>query len=170
MLIEPATPQDSRAIAQVQVLSWQHAYEGILPRNVLSTLNVDQREAQWRSALASARPQVLVARADGVVQGFIAFGASRDADAPPGRAEVWALYLAPPAWSCGWGRMLWLAARDRLRAHGHASVSLWVLAANARAILFYAAAGFAPEAKSARLITVGGVQVRELRCSCSLDG
>ncbi|KQP22710.1 hypothetical protein ASF43_02025 [Pseudorhodoferax sp. Leaf267] len=65
--------------------------------------------------------------------------------------------------------MLWLAAREQMRTHGHASVSLWVLAANARAIMFYAAAGFAREAKSARLIKVGGEQVRELRCSCSLE-
>ncbi|WP_156373092.1 hypothetical protein [Pseudorhodoferax sp. Leaf267] len=57
---------------------------------MLATMDIDQREAQWRSALALGRPQVLVARADGAVQGFIAFGPSRDADVAPGSAEIWA--------------------------------------------------------------------------------
>jgi ribosomal protein S18 acetylase RimI-like enzyme len=129
-----------------------------------------QRGHKIQHLLTEARAQVLVARADGQVQGFIAFGPSRDADAPPTTAEVWAFYLAPSAWSRGWGRKLWLAARAQLQARAYASVRLWVLAANARAILFYAAAGFAPEAGSARELSMGGVRLRELRCACRIDG
>lgn len=169
MRIAPATIEDSRAIAQVQVVSWQHAYEGLLPADYLRTLDVASREAQWRYVLQHQRAQVLLALVDGVVQGFIAYGPSRDADTPPGRAEIWAFYLAPLAWSQGWGRQLWLAARAQLQAQGYASVSLWVLAGNRRAILFYAKAGFAPEPGAARDFTLGGAQHRELCCVCRID-
>lgn len=167
--VEPATVHDCRAIAQTQVLSWQHAYERLLPAAFLSTMDVAQREARWQTALTAGRPQVLVVRSAGEVQGFIAFGPSRDTDAAPERAEVQAFYLVPSAWSRGWGRRLWLAARAQMQAQGYASVSLWVLAGNARAILFYAAAGFAPEAGSARALRLGGAQLRELRCVHRLD-
>lgn len=170
MQVEPATVGDSRAIAQTQVLSWQRAYEGLLPAAFLAGMNVAQREARWRAMLTAGRPQVLVARHEGEVQGFIAFGPSRDADAPAQRAEVQAFYLLPDAWSRGWGRKLWLAARAQMQAQGYASVSLWVLAGNARAIRFYAAAGFTPEAGSARALSLGGAELRELRCGQRLAG
>lgn len=164
MRIDLATPDDCPAIAAVQVLSWQHAYEGIFPADYLAALSVATREATWREAVATGRPQVLVARSAGVVQGFIAFGPSRDEGAPADRAEIWALYATPEVWSQGVGRALWLNARDRLLDHGMRSASLWVLTRNRRAILFYAKAGFAPEPRSARWFTMGGEQVQELRC------
>ena len=166
----PATVDDSRAIARTQVLSWRHAYESLLPAPFLASMDATERANRWHAILSAGAPQVLVARHAGEVQGFIAFGPSRDDDAPAQRAEVQAFYLVPSAWSRGWGRTLWLAARAQLQAQGYASVSLWVLAGNARAILFYAAAGFAPEAGSARGLTLAGVQLRELRCVHSLLG
>jgi ribosomal protein S18 acetylase RimI-like enzyme len=169
MRIEPATPDDCPAIAALQVLSWQHAYEGILPAPFLASLDAAPREAQWRGALSKGQPQLLVARSDGQVQGFIAYGPSRDADAPADRAEIWALYVTPAMWSQGVGRALWLSARDRLLDRGMRTVSLWVLTRNRRAILFYAKAGFAPEPRSARWFTMGGDEVQELRCVCRLD-
>ena len=168
--VAPATVDDAGAIAQVQVLSWRHAYERLLPAPFLASMDVVQREARWRSMLTAGGPQVLVARHAGQVQGFIAFGPSRDAGAPAQRAEVQAFYFVPDAWSRGWGRQLWLAARAQMQAQGYASVSLWVLAGNARAILFYAAAGFAPEAGSSRALSLGGAQLRELRCVHQLPG
>lgn len=168
MRIDLATPDDCPAIAAVQVLAWQHAYEGILPAAYLASLSAEAREATWRESVAKGRPQVLVARGAGAVQGFIAFGASRDEGAPADRAEVWALYATPAVWSQGVGRALWLSARDRLLDHGMRSASLWVLTRNRRAILFYAKAGFAPEPRSARWFTMGGEQVQELRCVCNL--
>ena len=168
MKFELAQADDCHAIAAVQVLSWQHAYEGILPADYLATLSVEAREAVWRKAMAEGQPQLLVARSETGVEGFIAFGPSRDRGAPADRAEIWALYTAPTVWSQGIGRALWLQARERLVEQGMRTVSLWVLTRNRRAILFYAAAGFAPEPGSARWFTMGGEQVQELRCTCDI--
>jgi ribosomal protein S18 acetylase RimI-like enzyme len=161
--IEPAALAHCREIAEVHVLSWQQAYTGLLAAEYLSALSVDGREAAWREAVVKGMPKLLVAMADGRVAGFVAFGPSRDKDAAPGAAEVWALYLAPSCWSQGIGRTLWLAALEHIRTQACSSVSLWVLAGNERARRFYAAAGFAPEPASMREFAIGGARVSELR-------
>ena len=170
MRIEPATPEDCRAIAEVHVLSWQHAYQHLLPAEFLASLSVEQRAAMWQESLATGRPQLLVARDHGQIAGFVAFGPSRDEGAPPHCAEVWAIYVAPSSWSRGVGRMLWLAAKDRMLAQGYKMVSLWVIAGNERAIQFYLAAGFKPEAQSIKQFTLGGVQLHEVRYVFNGDG
>ena len=161
--IEPATDLDARAIAQVHVLAWQHAYRDLLPADYLAGLSVDWRETVWRDAIALGEPQVLVARLVGEVIGFASFGRSRDADAPAGCAELWAIYLSLTAWSRGIGRALWQAARDALAAQGFGSVTLWVMEGNARAIRFYEAAGFVLDADSAKRFEIGGQPLVEVR-------
>lgn len=161
--IDTATPDDCRAIAEVHVRSWQHAYPDLLPAAYLDALSVERREAVWRASLAKGEPQILLARNDAGVCGFIAFGGSRDADIASDCAEVWALYLAPDVWSQGIGRALWLAAWQRLVAQGFTSASLWVIDGNRRAIAFYEAAGFVAEPASAKRFEIGGTLLDELR-------
>ena len=163
MRIEPATIQDCRAIAEVHVRSWQHAYRHILPSEFLASLSVEQREGMWRECLTAGKPHLLVARDGEGIVGFIAFGPSRDEGATQCCAEVWAIYLAPSSWSQGVGRMLWLAAMEQLLAQGYRTFSLWVIAGNERAIRFYLAVGFKPEPQSVKEFTLGGAQLHEVR-------
>jgi len=170
MRIEPATLEDCRAVAQVHVTSWQHAYRRLLPATFLDALSVERRQEMWSEALATGAVQLYVARGDQGIAGFIAFGACRDEDAPPRRAEVWALYLAPSSWSQGVGRGLWTTARDCLVAQGHETVSLWVLAGNERAIRFYRAAGFQAEPQAVRAFELAGVPLQEVRYWSTVKG
>ena len=134
MHIGPAALEDARAVAQVHVLSWQHAYREILPSGFLSQLSAESREAMWHESIVKGVPELLVARVQDTVVGFIAFGPSRDEGTSPASAEVWAIYLAPNSWSSGIGRALWLAAKERMLEQSVRSVSLWVIATNERAI------------------------------------
>jgi ribosomal protein S18 acetylase RimI-like enzyme len=163
-----ARPDDCRAVAELHVTSWRVAYADILPADYLAGLSVDRREGSWRQVLGEARSELLLARRGEAVLGFASFGASRDQDAPPARGEVWAIYVHPDAWSSGVGRRLLDATRERLVATAHDSVSLWVLAGNARAIRFYAAAGFAIEPATEKEFELGGVRVREVRMVAAL--
>lgn len=156
-------PADCRAIAEVHVGSWRQAYKHILPADYLASLSVDQREALWRNSLRQGSPQLLVARHAAGIAGFVAFGPSRDQDAVPQCAEIWALYLAPDFWSQGAGRRLWLAARERLVEQGFTTVTLWVIAGNERAIRFYRAAGFQEEPGSIKDFQRAGVRLLEVR-------
>jgi ribosomal protein S18 acetylase RimI-like enzyme len=167
--IRPAQREDATAIARIHVAAWQAAYAGIIDEAYLAALSTAQREAYWAQAIAQGRPGLLLAQDDGgAVTGWIAFGDCRDADAPATRGEVWAIYVDPACWSQGAGQALWQQARERLLEQGKADASLWVLAANQRAIRFYAALGFVPEPASARTITVAGAPIDELRQVCAL--
>lgn len=162
MQIEAANADDCHAIAETHVESWQHAYKAFLPEPYLASLSVAERAAGWRRMLDRSPGQVLLARDGDQVVGFIAMGASRDKDAPAGRAEVFALYVKPACWSAGVGRQLWLAALAQLRKKGHKSVSLWVIAGNVRAIKFYEHAGFVAEPQSRKQFELGGTTLEEV--------
>src|SRR5664280_2307693 len=107
MRVEAATIEDSRAIAEVHVASWQSSYAGILSAEYLASLSVEKREASWRKGFQEGSPEVLVARSEIGVVGFVAFGACRDQGASLGCGEIWAIYLLPSSWSAGIGRELW---------------------------------------------------------------
>lgn len=117
----------------------------------------------WHRMAMQQASALLVARRASQVLGFISFGASRDEDAPAGRAEIWAIYVQPADWSTGVGRALLLRAIDRLFAEGYASISLWVIVGNARAMRFYECAGFVCEADSRKSFELGGTMLEELR-------
>jgi ribosomal protein S18 acetylase RimI-like enzyme len=161
--IEPATLDDCRAIAEVHVESWQHAYRGLIPEAYLASLSVSDREATWRRMLELHPADLLLARTAGCVAGFAAFGASRDEGAPPQRAEIWAIYVKPSFWSAGAGRLLWLAALERILAQGYKTVSLWVIVGNERAIRFYERAGFVVDPESRKQLERGGATLEEVR-------
>ena len=168
MTIDAATPGDAQAVAQIHVDAWRAAYAGILSDDYLAGLSVERRAAMWRDAIEQQQPELLVARRDGGIDGWISIGPSRDEGAAADVGEVWALYVAPACWRLGAGRQLWQRARERLIELGFTRAMLWVFAANPCAIGFYERAGFVVEPASAKRFTLGGREVEELRCSTRL--
>jgi len=163
MEIRPAALSDARAIAEIHVSGWRFAYRGIVPQAHLDGLSVTNRERNWANSISTGQPQILVAVSDGEVIGWVAFDRCRDSDRSDHSGEIWAIYVAPERLGQGVGRDLWLQALDSLRAGGYREVSLWVLAENERACQFYAKAGFAPDAASAKDAEIGGAKLLELR-------
>ena len=157
MRIRRATTGDAAAVASVQVRSWQAAYRGLMPDEVLDGLSVDQRAHVWRPLVEAGEPGegVLVAETDVGVVGFAHVCPARDADAEAGTGEVSAIYLLPEVWGTGHGRALMDAALRRLREDGYRSAILWVLVGNERARRFYAAAGWSCDGAE-KTATVGG--------------
>lgn len=161
--IAAATSTDCRAVAQIHVDAWRAAYVGMVPSDYLAALSVDQRETTWRAAFERGTPRILVARTMGDVVGWVAYGRCRDDGAGPDVGEIWAIYVAPTAWSNGVGQALWMAACRDLQEQGYRSVTLWVMRDNARAIRFYERSGFAIEDDSAKQFELGGAQITEVR-------
>lgn len=149
MNIRPAVPDDAAAVAAVHVASWQGAYRGVLPDEVLDGPELAvNRLRLWERLLGEpGSPAVdLVAEDDaGQIVGLLHAGPTRDDDGGPGTAEVVAIYASPDAWGTGAGRELMTTALDRLGAAGYADVTLWVLDSNERARRFYERAGFTPD-------------------------
>ncbi|MBI3978606.1 MAG: hypothetical protein HY331_10525 [Chloroflexi bacterium] len=99
MQIRRAEEADAPAIAGLHAKAWQRAYRGQVPDAYLSNFGrpefVEARTAWWRTMLAEPPPEWrtwIVVSPDRIV-GFATTGPSRDADALPGLAEVWGIYL-----------------------------------------------------------------------------
>jgi ribosomal protein S18 acetylase RimI-like enzyme len=158
-----AVLEDTPAVARVHVDTWKAAYAGMVPDEVLSALSTGPREAMWRESITRGFPDLVVAKENDQVAGFISFGACRDENVPGQVGEIYALYVLSAQWSQGVGRGLWLYARDRLMELGYQSVSLWVFAENARAIKFYLAAGFVLDPLRTHEVILGGKRLPEAR-------
>ncbi len=144
-VIREARVADVPQIAVVHVHAWQGAYRGLLPQAYLDGLHPAQRVEQWERLLAEVNDGggVLVADEGGDLLGFVAYSASRDGDADPGRVgEIDAIYLRPSAWGQGIGRRLMGAGLARLAAAKFEQATLWVLDSNVRARRFYEAGGW----------------------------
>jgi ribosomal protein S18 acetylase RimI-like enzyme len=136
-VVRLATEGDARAIAEVQVASWQAAYRGLMPDARLDAFTVEARAPVWARILEKRESRTTVCVRDHVVA-FCSTGESRDT---PGQGEIWALYAHPEVWGTGAGRELIEEAKRELSA-SYSHTTLWVLAGNTRAIRFYEAAGF----------------------------
>jgi ribosomal protein S18 acetylase RimI-like enzyme len=163
MQVTLARIEDCISLAEIHVASWQAAYVGLFPAEYLASLSVAERERRWQTILATGASRNLVAKQAEQVVGFVSFGRCRDAGAPANRGEVWALYVAPAAWSTGAGWALWEAARVQMLHAGFSEVSLWVLSGNARGLRFYEAVGFRREQHSEKQFEQGGAQLEEVR-------
>jgi ribosomal protein S18 acetylase RimI-like enzyme len=71
---------------------------------------------------------------DPEVVGHVSFGPARDADAPAGSAEIWALYVRPDRQRRGIGTALLAKALEEI---GEADAYLWVLEDNQVGRAFY---------------------------------
>ena len=134
---------DAPGIALVHVRSWQVAYRGQMPDEVLDSLDVEKRATMWRDILQNPDKIVIVAEdRQRTIIGFAALGASRDADANGKTAEVMALYVHPEQWRKGIGRALLSESLDQVGKYEFAQITLWVLETNRQARDFYQSFGF----------------------------
>jgi len=162
MVTRRAIPEDSRAIATIHVLSWQAAYQGVVPAQFLASLSVDQREGIWRQRLEQDAPRTWVIEEHGLVLGWINAGPSRDADAPSSTSELSAIYVDPKHWRRGVGQRLWSDTEEELRRSGFSDVTLWVLRDNAGALAFYRSNGFVDDGIE-KTVELGGAELVEIR-------
>lgn len=163
MQIRLATLDDARAIAEIHVLAWQLAYQGLIPEEHLRSMSVDRREAKWLEILGGGPSETRVAEDEGPILGWISTGPSRDEDATPDSGELWAMYLHPDHWRRGIGQALWKAGKASLVAAGFRSATLWVLTENERARRFYEANGFAPDPGQEKTFELYGEVIPEIR-------
>lgn len=127
--IRPALPYDAHAIARIYVDSWRAAYKGILPRDYLAGLSVDQTARSVRRSLMEPRTLYLIAEDEQGPVGYIAAGPERGQD-PIYMAEIFELYLLPDRQRQGFGKKLLAHMARRLYVEGYYTLLVWVLAPN----------------------------------------
>jgi GNAT superfamily N-acetyltransferase len=146
--VRDATEDDAAAVAAVHVRAWQVAYRGLLPDAGLDALRAEDRASRYSFGSAGPdSPDTLLAVEDGAVRGFASVGPAHETDAEAA-GELAALYVDPPHWGTGIGRLLMAHAYGRLRERGFEQAILWMLAGNERAERFYRADGWEPDGVS----------------------
>lgn len=164
-VVRRARVDDADAIGRVHVTSWQAAYAGALPEDILAGLSIEDRQRRWRERLADLPPSVhvLVVTDDGTLAGFACVSASRDEDATASTGELQSIYLDPEHWGRGLGWALHEEALARLRQDGYRRATLWVLDGNGRARRFYARAGWSVDGATKADSLAGSPPVTEIR-------
>jgi ribosomal protein S18 acetylase RimI-like enzyme len=128
--VRTARTGDAEAIAAIEVETWQMAYAGLLPDQMLLALSVSRRSKIWAEQLLRADHGILVwDQSDEGIQGYAQYGRQRDLSQPY-EGEVFTLYVHPDAQSVGIGRQLLLASLGGLLARDMRSALTWVLEAN----------------------------------------
>lgn len=141
--ITPAGVDDAEAIAAVHVTSWDATYRGLVPARLLAGMTLERRVSQWRTRLGSvdgARFVRVARRPDGEIVGIVQAGPARTVgDFADWELDV--LYVLDRHHGAGIGRRLMTAAVEEARTREAASLGLWVVAGNARALEFYGRGG-----------------------------
>jgi ribosomal protein S18 acetylase RimI-like enzyme len=149
--VRPEEPADAEAVERVRVRGWQRGYAGMLPDEILNSLDVTAGADRRRRALEAAENPFtsLVAEHDGEIVGFVTFGPYRvkqSDQVDPAFGEILAIYVDPDHWGRGAGTTLLHAALDELP---QSEVRLWVLEKNVAAQAFYRKHGLTPDGVSA---------------------
>lgn len=121
--------------AYVHWKAWQEAYQGLIDPAYLERLTLDKcvkAAFQWTE-------NILVAKENDRVIGFVGYGACREKDLPEA-GEVFALYILSEYYGKKAGYALMQAALGRLSEYRR--VAVWVLQGNERAARFYEKCGF----------------------------
>ena len=146
--VRRATLDDVSGIARVHVQSWQSAYRGQLPEDVLDSIDEGKRTALWLQLLRNTSYVAHVAVRNDIVCGFCSLIRSRDPGTNDHTGEIATIYVDPVHWRSGAGSALMDASVEVARATGYRAITLWVLESNLAGRRFYEHFGFAPDGET----------------------
>jgi ribosomal protein S18 acetylase RimI-like enzyme len=125
--IRPATLEDCRAIAHVQVDNYRCAYAGQFPQPYLDHFTYEEQEQDWRDLLSSEKGDILLVAEDpqaGVIGYLLAY---TQAGLPGYDAEIAAMHVREDFQNHGTGSAMLNMAVGLLIERGRKSVMLWTL-------------------------------------------
>lgn len=152
MKIIRATVDRAENVGFVHAMSWQRAYQGIVPQEYLAKITPERRADMYRKTLASSQDEYYLAFLDEQPMGMLVLGISRDADASESVGEIYAIYLLADYWDQGYGKQLMNFALSRLKELSYRTVTLWVMEKNNRARRFYERYGFVLDGSEKELV------------------
>ena len=126
-----AVPGDAEDVAQIWRLGWHEAHEGFVPQELVTA----RTDESFRARAADRVPDTTVATVAGMVAGFIMVVDD----------EVEQVYVSGAHRGTGVANVLMADAERQVRANGHETAWLAVVAGNARARAFYERAGWRDE-------------------------
>ncbi|UYM04504.1 GNAT family N-acetyltransferase [Solicola gregarius] len=172
--VRVAWADDAPAIARCQVAAWRELYAGLLPQEIIDSLDADEFARKWSASMdkpGDARNRVLVALERAAVRGFAVTAPSSDPDADPiADGEVAEFIVDGAARRQGHGSRLLQACTDTLRADRFTRATWWVASTNDDLRTFVEGTGWAPDGahRELDLDGSGATTVKQIRLHTSL--
>ncbi len=133
MTIRRALSADAEAVGRIHVESWNVAYRGIMPDDVIARTDLAYRTRFWAERIADRAWPVFLIEEEGQCVAFCQMMPTKDADDDA---------TLPQLRGRGYGRMLIDHVFAEFQRRGFAEVTLWVLEENTHARRFYEKYGF----------------------------
>lgn len=142
-MIRRATLDDAAAVAHIHVESWNVAYRGIMPDDVIAKTDLVYRTKLWAERIADPDWPVFVIEQDDRCVAFCQMIPSHDSDDDGKQVgHVTSLHVLPQLRGRGYGRALMEHVLAEFLRRGFSAVTLWVLEENRDARRFYEKYGF----------------------------
>jgi len=143
MTIRRASISDAETVGGIHVQSWNVAYRGIMPDDVIARTDLAYRTAFWAERIADPEWPVYLIEESGRCVAFCQMIPTRDADDDATRVgHITSIHVLPERRGFGFGRALMDHVLDEFARRGFAEVTLWVLQENKSARAFYEKYGF----------------------------
>lgn len=161
-----ATLDDASAVGHIHVESWNVAYRGIMPDEVIARTDLAYRTRFWAERIADPEWPVFVIEEGGEQVAFCQMVPSPDPDDDPTRVgHITSIHVLPQLRGRGHGRVLIDHVLTEFRRRGFSELTLWVLEQNWKARQFYEHSGFRVDGGRK---TYPGTEVREVRYRITL--
>ena len=174
--VRPARTSDADDVGEVNVLAWRHRFAGVLPDEILQSLDPLDLGTVWAGGLLNPPTpfsRLFVAIENGTCLGYAAVGPCSDPDADDGTAELLALEVLPQHQRHGHGSRLMAAAMELLADSGIREAVTWCPLVDEARRDFLQSAGWGPDT-AYRDVLVGvdddghDMTVREVRLVTAL--
>ncbi|WP_027007479.1 GNAT family N-acetyltransferase [Conexibacter woesei] len=146
-MIRPATADDARALAELEVRAWRWAYVDFVAEEDMIT--IADRVERWSERGVDG---AFVAEVDGRVVGVVQVD---------DEGQLRGLYVEPAAQGAGLGAELHDHALEELRRRGVDDATLWVFEANGHARGFYERRGWAVDGEMSTAAEAPEVRYRK---------
>ena len=143
MTIRRATSADAETVGRIHVESWNVAYRGIMPDDVIARTDLAYRTAFWAERIADQEWPVYLIEEQGEAVAFCQMIPTKDSDDDATRVwHITSLHVLPRLRGRGYGHKLIEHVCAEFQRRGFAEVTLWVLEENRNARDFYETHGF----------------------------
>ena len=143
MTIRRAGSADAETVGRIHVESWNVAYRGIMPDEVIARTDLAYRTAFWAERIAAPEWPVYLLEENGQAVAFCQMIPTKDSDDDARRVgHITSLHVLPDRRGHGYGRVLMDHVLAEFQRRAFAQVTLWVLEENRSARAFYEKYGF----------------------------
>ena len=161
MTIRRALSGDAGTVARIHVESWNVAYRGIMPDDVIARTDLAYRTAFWAERIADPEWPVFLIEEQGAAVAFCQMIPTKDPDDDAAHVgHITSLHVLPQLRGRGYGRTLMGHVLEEFAHRGFAEVTLWVLRDNTNARAFYERYGFRQDGGTRRYPRTNVPEVR----------